>query len=468
MDEPELYGDETILITTPDVFVKSVAFEAYLTNKRIILIDRRKNIIPQKDILLATIHDAQSGENAIHDPVLSVTLITSSGEKKQVVLSFPQKTGGVRNRERDEWAKTVRELTTSSVQRVVRTVIPGHKEFRNATGEHQAPVKIKIVGRPSAEEPTVVPAPAEGVSLTGQSEQEPVATEQLPHGSFCSRCGNRVGPEALFCNRCGARLSTTAQEPVRIEPEGPAPHGTAGVPAAPHGGSDEQPVLKTAVNEAAGGQEPVPGVPKRPVSAGDSGSGSRRRLFTILAVIVIIIVVAAAGLFVYQNFLKGSPKGPAEPSGSTGTPAVTATTTARPAATPSVTYILPEATPVPITTDGVYVWVNYIGAWKGTYGVTNAMVPAAQSGEGILRVENATGVVQASFKKDDASTRPHELVVEIYRNGALIKRGVTTQPKGQVDISVNIATATPITVATTAAGTPSATTAPVTTGTTAP
>jgi hypothetical protein len=85
-----------------------------------------------------------------------------------------------------------------------------------------------------------------------------------------------------------------------------------------------------------------------------------------------------------------------------------------------------------------------------------------------LRVENATGVVQASFKKDDASTRPHELVVEIYRNGALIKRGVTTQPKGQVDISVNIATATPITVAATAAGTPSATTAPVTTGTTAP
>jgi hypothetical protein len=133
-----------------------------------------------------------------------------------------------------------------------------------------------------------------------------------------------------------------------------------------------------------------------------------------------------------------------------------------------VTYILPEATPVPIPTDGVYVRVNYIGAWKGTYGVTNAMVTAAQSGEGILRVENATGVVQASFKKDDASTRPHELVVEIYRNGALIKRGVTTQPKGQVDISVNIATATPITVAATAAGTPSATTAPVTTGTTAP
>ena len=46
MDDPELQGDEQILIRTQGVHVKSISFEAILTNKRIILVDRLKNLLP--------------------------------------------------------------------------------------------------------------------------------------------------------------------------------------------------------------------------------------------------------------------------------------------------------------------------------------------------------------------------------------------------------------------------------------
>ncbi len=501
MDDPELHSDETIIVTTPDVFVKSVPFEAILTNKRIILIDRRKSLIPPKDILLAAIRDVQSGENAIRDPNLAVSIITSSGETKQVVLTFPQKTGVVRKRERDEWAKAVREITASSAQRVIRTVMPNFRqELKRKTGEPSAPVKIKIVGRPPAEEATGISAPDGNAAGTGQPPQEPVGTETLPYGSFCTRCGNRIAPGSLFCNRCGAKVVYPGQKTIRQEPEATVPPEPIRVPAEPPGEIREQ-LRRTAVNPASTRSGPVrkgtgffsrifqkkkspktqvpsPEAPEPRPSEGSNGPGSRRRLFTVLAVIAVIVVVVGAGAFVYLNILKSPTTGPDESSGETGTPAVTVTTATHPVATSTATIVHTEATPLPIPTDGVYVRVSYIGAWKGSYGVVGALVPVTRSGEVMLKVENATGTVQAAFRKDDASTRPHELVVEIYKNGALVKRGVTTEPKGQVDISVNPATATPITVTTTATGTAATstpagnttatqTTAPVTTGTTA-
>jgi len=62
MGDPELRSDEKILLRTPGVFVKSIAFEGYLTNKRIILIDRVKNLLPQKEIQPFTIKDIEPGE----------------------------------------------------------------------------------------------------------------------------------------------------------------------------------------------------------------------------------------------------------------------------------------------------------------------------------------------------------------------------------------------------------------------
>ena len=125
MGDPELRSDETILLRTPGVFVKSIAFEGYLTNKRIILIDRVKNLLPQKEIPLVTIKDIEPGENAIRDQIITLSILAKNGETRQMILTFSRQTGGNRIKERNEWVKLLKENTSSSIDQVIRKVIPG-------------------------------------------------------------------------------------------------------------------------------------------------------------------------------------------------------------------------------------------------------------------------------------------------------------------------------------------------------
>ncbi len=72
MGDPELRSDESVILRTEGIFVKSIPFEGILTNKRIILVDRVKNLLPQKEIPLVTIKDVEVGENAIRDQIISL------------------------------------------------------------------------------------------------------------------------------------------------------------------------------------------------------------------------------------------------------------------------------------------------------------------------------------------------------------------------------------------------------------
>ena len=88
MGYPELDRDESIILETRNIKFKSISFDAVLTNKRIILTDSKKNVIPYQDIALSTIRNVEAGENAIRDHFLILAIITESGEKHQAVLTF--------------------------------------------------------------------------------------------------------------------------------------------------------------------------------------------------------------------------------------------------------------------------------------------------------------------------------------------------------------------------------------------
>ncbi len=149
MDDPELHGDEQILMRTQGVHVKSISFEAILTNKRIILVDRLKNILPPKEIPLATIQSVESGENAIRDLVITLGVITKTGGTRQMVLTFSREGGGNRIKERDEWVRQIKAHHSLSFEQVIRKVIPGMETAQSGQnkvaqpayemGEHQAP-----------------------------------------------------------------------------------------------------------------------------------------------------------------------------------------------------------------------------------------------------------------------------------------------------------------------------------------
>lgn len=200
---------------------------------------------------------------------------------------------------------------------------------------------------------------------------------------FCTHCGNQIPyDDAEFCPNCGARI-----------------------------------------------QDP-------PGGKGSKAPGPRRKKFnvTTVDVIVVIIIIAVISLaFVYMTFLKSTP-GDSGGSGIARTAAMTPTPTQAPAALSSGNKPTPTEVPLPAT--GVWVRVEYLGSWNGSYGKAGALVSVIDSGVHRYEVENPSGTIQASFQKQDQTN--HELIVEIYKNGVVIKRGTTTAPNGSVSVSADV------------------------------
>ena len=160
----------------------------------------------------------------------------------------------------------------------------------------------------------------------------------------------------------------------------------------------------------------------------------------IAAVIGVIAVIAIAAFFFLGlggssdgQAAAGSPS--ATPTASSGSSSGGATGVKSGTIDTSKIKDLPTVT-VPST--GTYVKVSYIGAFSGKYGMDGAMVDITDSGERSYEVVNATGLVTATVKKADSSTKTHELKVEIWKDGKLLKYDSTSVPKGSVTISQTV------------------------------
>jgi hypothetical protein len=190
---------------------------------------------------------------------------------------------------------------------------------------------------------------------------------------------------------------------------------------------DEKPGLETPV--------PVTPVPKSSQPGGEPPAPRDRTkpgLTTVYAIIIVLLIIAAivGAFFIYPEISKG---GSAVPNTSISpTPVVTTHTssdiTIRP--TPAVT----------VPPEGVYVHINYLGGWKGSYGIPSDLKTVTNSGDRYYPVENATGIIEASFEKLDGSVK-QTLIVEILRNGRILTAGNTTAAFGKIVLSADTATA---------------------------
>jgi hypothetical protein len=514
MGDPELRSDENILLRTPGVFVKSIAFEGYLTNKRIILIDRVKNLLPQKEISLVTIKDIEPGENAIRDQIITLTILAKSGETRQMILTFSRQTGGNRIRERNEWVRLLKENTSSSIDQVIRKVIPGAGPVVKKPAP-AVPPRLEVISPPVSKK--VPPAaklpikkvvesapPAKKVIESLPDTTPPLAPKEVSSasapgfGTYCSRCGNRVPEGSGFCNRCGSPIvvpgSSTGTPPPSADAAQPAhsatmtgristintgiqtttrieypavtesPNLPPEVPGEPLKETSIAPEQETAVlhEETTG---PVPGgtipdseekiglvttgssppqsesqapagkppSPQKP-SGGFSGKLSKKAVIGIVLAIIIVAVVLG-GFFLYPMISAGGEKSPDNTTAPATSPGTVQTTPK-----PSTTLVTPKETTVrTVPTDGVYVHINYIGGWKGSYGIPSALQTVTKSGDVFYRVENVTGPVQATFEKLDGSTR-QVLLVEIFKNGNLLTSGNTSAGFGKITLSVDTTT----------------------------
>ena len=509
MGDPELRSDEKVLARTPGVYVKSIPFEGILTNKRIILIDRAKNLLPPKEIPLVTIKEVESGENAIRDQIITLSVMAKTGETRQMILTFSRQAGGNRIKERDAWVTIIREHASSSFDQVIRKVIPG-PESAPRRAEPAAGPRYDVTHSP-LQQPSA-PSGYDRLAGTGMEDLSPVRRvvtagpaapvppapavrppeTPVPGPSvFCPRCGNRVPADSVFCNRCGSSISpappvsapvqtpsfpnvarTPAARPIDEEIQSIEPlieRSTDRVPAAPveprmkqtYSWDDEEepepvspPVAPVPESRDATGFSPSlfsAGSPDaagtaRPDTFAGTGDASppprpprgrslipgKQTILTAVVAVVVILLVAAGAMFVLPMLTSD---GLALPGSGDASPSPTPTLSAL---KPSDVVVKTQTVSIP--SEGVYVHINYLGGFKGSYGIPDMMTTVpGNSGDRVWEVENATNqTVEASFEKLDGSGHP--ILVEIYSNGQLLTSGNTTVGHGSVSLAVDMIT----------------------------
>lgn len=494
---PELYSDERVVLQTQNVKVKSVLFEVVLTTRRLVLIDSKKNSIPPQEINLATLKDVESGENAIRDPTLTISIITISGNTRQMVLTFSKISGGERKRECDDWVRALRQNITSTVYHPVPQV-PAPRETEPAPVAQPpapAPHRIEITNSPPPKKRIEIARPMKKIVEPAPAMPVPVETTSLPTGSFCNRCGNRVPPESAFCNRCGTpvvretgsgdlppeevtvpqvqitqpptvteNMDSRIEEVIHsIEPliEDSVPR-TAPAPLVPSKQPQYAPPANTA--ESAGQVPPAAnvmwpvlsqsGIQDTAAAPAAPAPGSlppapppRRVSFTLIAVLALVVLAVIAGAYVFMQGQAGIP-------GVTPTPGITvpATTVPQTTVVTVATTVKPTATPKQVTTpsaliptSGVWVKITYSGKFSGVVGTPGQETPVEYTGERFYQISTTDGPVVVSIQKSDGSSA--ELAVDVYKDGTLMKHAATTIPKGIIEFQVPLKAAAVTTTA---------------------
>ncbi len=188
MAYPDLYNDESKLLAAQNVKVKSVTFEVVLTNRRLILIDSKKQMVPPQEVLLATVKNVDSGENAIRDPTITLSIMTNTGTTRQMILTFSSKTStkGERKREVDEWVHALRQNLSATIGHMATADIPAPEEEVPAPVPPQ-PVKpatplpkISIVSTPPAQKKKKIEISQPNKTIIGTEPSRPVPAATTP------------------------------------------------------------------------------------------------------------------------------------------------------------------------------------------------------------------------------------------------------------------------------------------------
>lgn len=436
MGDPDLYRGEQVLLRTPGVSVKSIPFEGILTNMRIILVDRAKNILPTKEVAYEMIMEAEIGENAIGEEILTLTVQTATGENRQMILTFPQREGGNRSRVRDEWVRIIQQEVSAARGAAVRQAVT-------------APENVSV--RRSA--------PARAYA-------SPVQEDTADDITYCTKCGNPVFSDSAFCNKCGTPIvapAPPARTAAPVRQQAPPPLRASGSEYAAAGvsmdsarmtspqasrPSQQKPAKKGFLSGLFGGKKkpatPRPAAPAPARKPRRSMMPGKNVLMAGVIVIVLVVLLAAVAFVVYPMISSGSPAegeppASAEPS-ATETPSGSSTVSTTPSGPLSNTGVasitVKETTAPTVPVSGVWVMISYIGSYKGTYGMSSDLQKVESSGSRLFEVVNATGTVQADFEKKDSSTK-HEISVAIYKDGTLLKSDATTESYGKVSVSAN-------------------------------
>jgi hypothetical protein len=223
---PEQYlkPGERLLKVSGHVRIKKFIFIAYITDRRVFLIDRneKKPGITSKEMPREVIISSILESPGNSDPILVLSIKTTEDETRTMKIIFIQD-GNDRTHEIEDWinilhGRPVRSQKHAARQRELQP--PAHtgetarmKSPEKRTSDERMlhePAAVRTApprqpaGHPEVQADTSTPAPVDNL------EQAPETPEIL----FCHQCGRRVPAGANFCPYCGTKLHRQRTLPV--------------------------------------------------------------------------------------------------------------------------------------------------------------------------------------------------------------------------------------------------------------
>jgi hypothetical protein len=214
--ERYLHPGEELRICSSDIQIKKFRFEAYLTNRRLFLIDQndRKPGVTAKEIPVGSIIGSYLEDSPSHEPVIVLSVKTADDDIRTMKMTFAH-TGEERTREAEEWLHLVAHAMAATDEGGIgiRPQVSGPAPAPALSPEARALSDTMVVPAPQPEPSRERPATVTQVRSKPLSAPAAPAPVQ-PHAvttpiQFCFHCGKRLPPGANFCPYCGTRAHSS-------------------------------------------------------------------------------------------------------------------------------------------------------------------------------------------------------------------------------------------------------------------
>ena len=160
MGNPYLASDESIILATHNILIKSVRSDVILTNQRLIISDSSHTQFRPQTIPLAAVMTVTTGESGLGDPVITLSLAAAHDATEPLELIFQQKARQNRQQECNDWVWKLGELTITAREKAAQegvtladlvAVITSEKTATVDAGDEENPlVQIApVTSRPS-------------------------------------------------------------------------------------------------------------------------------------------------------------------------------------------------------------------------------------------------------------------------------------------------------------------------------
>jgi hypothetical protein len=215
--ERYLHPGEELRICSTDVQIKKFRFEAYLTNRRLFLIDQsdRKPGVTAKEIPVESIIGSYLEDSPSREPVIVLSVKTADDDIRTMKMTFAHN-GEERTTEAEEWIHFISHAAAAPDEIAVKPKAPGPAPAPSLSPEARALSDTMVFPSPQPE-----PAPRKKEVKAPVRRQPPSVASpppQVPPSSsfttipiqFCFHCGKKLPPNANFCPYCGTKVHQTA------------------------------------------------------------------------------------------------------------------------------------------------------------------------------------------------------------------------------------------------------------------